>query len=925
MGIDVDSSDKKDEPDNWHGDSTQACLEKLNTSKAGLGPDQAAERLAQHSPNRLDPPRRRGAIMRFLSQFHNVLVYVLLSAALLTALLDMLVDTAVIVGVVVINAIVGFLQEGKAERALEAVADMLSPSATVIRDGQRKTIAAGALVPGDIVLMEAGDKVPADLRLIEATRLQVDEAMLTGESVPVSKSIDAVEPDALLGDRQCMAYTGTHVTGGQAMGLVVATGMDTELGRINAMLTEVQTLVTPLTRQLDQFGRWLTVAILAVAAATFAFGAMTPDIPGHSLVELFMATVGLAVAAIPEGLPAIVTIMLAIGVQRMAKHNAVIRRLPAVETLGAVTTICSDKTGTLTRNEMMVQAVVTERGLTNVSGIGYAPDGKLERAGGSTAAKQDVEVLARAALLCSDAEIKQIDGIWRVEGDPTEGALVALAARAGFNGTDTRAAYPRRDVIPFDPAYRYMATRHDDGDASLVVVKGAPEVVIARCEGSRHGASSIPIDSQRWKQAVDHLAAEGMRTLAIAIKQTALIDGELDHDDVAGELILLGVVGIIDPPRAEAIDAVEVCYDAGIKVKMITGDHALTARAIAAQIGIGNGRDVLTGADLDAMDAPALQTAVGDVDVFARTSPEQKLRLVTALQARGELVAMTGDGVNDAPALKRADVGITMGIKGTEVAKQASEMVLTDDNFASIARAVREGRTVYQNLRKSIQFILPTNGAQAGVIVAAILFGLMLPITPVQILWVNMITAVTLALTLAFEPPERQIMRRSPRNASAAILDGFLLWRIALVSSVLIVGTVGVFLWEFARDESLEASRTAAVNALVMGQIFYLLSVRHDLSPAWLKESLGGNRWVYVSIGAVVMLQLLFTYWGPMNTLFGTASIDSLAWAWGLMVGALVFLAVESEKAWRRRSASRVAKVRADAMSRQQASYRPTL
>ncbi len=912
----MDSSDKQSEPENWHGDSAQACLERLDTSKAGLDPDQATERLAQHGPNRLDPPRRRGPVMRFLLQFHNVLVYVLLSAALMTALLDMLVDTAVIIGVVIINAIVGFLQEGKAERALEAVANMLSPSAAVVRNGQRETIAAEDLVPGDIVLMEAGDKVPADLRLIDATRLQIDEAMLTGESVPASKSVDAVAADALLGDRKCMAYSGTFVTGGQATGLVVATGMGTELGRINAMLTEVQTLVTPLTRQLDQFGRWLTVAILTVAAATFAFGAMTPDTPGHSLVELFMATVGLAVAAIPEGLPAIVTITLAIGVQRMAKRNAIIRRLPAVETLGAISTICSDKTGTLTRNEMMVQAVVTERGLTNVSGVGYAPDGKLERADGSTAAKRDVEALARAALLCSDAEINEADGIWRAEGDPTEGALVTLAARAGFNSTDIRSTYPRRGVIPFDPAYRYMATRHDNDDASFVVVKGAPEVVIPRCASSRQGVSDVPIDAGRWNQAVEHLAAEGMRTLAIATKQGPPVARELDHDDVADQLVLLGIVGIIDPPRDEAIEAVEVCHSAGIRVKMITGDHALTARAIAAQIGIGNGRDVLTGADLDAMDDVALQAAVGDVDVFARTSPEQKLRLVTALQARGELVAMTGDGVNDAPALKRADVGTAMGIKGTEVAKQSSEMVLADDNFASIARAVKEGRTVYQNLRKSIQFILPTNGAQAGVIVAAILFGLMLPITPVQILWVNMVTAVTLALTLAFEPPERQIMRRPPRNASAPILDGFLLWRIALVSSVLIVGTVGVFLWELARGEALEASRTAAVNALVMGQIFYLLSVRHDLSAAWLKENLGGNRWVYGSIGVVLVLQLTFTYWGPMNTLFGTAATDSLAWAWALMVGVLVFLAVESEKAWRRRDASRVAKVRTGATSR---------
>jgi magnesium-transporting ATPase (P-type) len=913
----VETTDSGTQATPWHARPAAAGLDELDSQGSGLSLAQAAERLATHGPNKLAPPRRRGPLMRFVLQFHNVLVYVLLSAALMTALLDMWVDTLVIIGVVVINAIVGFLQEGKAERALEAVANMLSPTAAVVRAGRRETIPAEDLVPGDVVWLESGDKVPADIRLIEAMRLQIDEAMLTGESVPASKGVDPVPVDALLGDRKCMAFSGTFVTGGQASGLVVATGQDTELGRINAMLTDVQTLVTPLTRQLDQFGRWLTVAILAIAGATFAFGAMTPETPGHSLVELFMATVGLAVAAIPEGLPAIVTITLAIGVQRMARRNAIIRRLPAVETLGAISTICSDKTGTLTRNEMMVQEVVTERGPTHVEGVGYAPEGTLQANDNNPGARPDVEALARAALLCSDAEIQRVDGIWRAEGDPTEAALVTLAARAGQDAATTREAYPRRAVIPFDPAYRYMATLHEDGDAGLLLVKGAPEALIPRCAMVRHETLEVPLDAVRWNQAVERLAADGMRTLAVATKPMPSTTAALDHDAVADGLVLLGVVGIIDPPRQEAIEAVEICHTAGVGVKMITGDHALTARAIAAQIGIGNGRDVLTGAEIDAMDDAALQAAVGGVDVFARTSPEQKLRLVTALQARGELVAMTGDGVNDAPALKRADVGTAMGIKGTEVAKQSSEMVLADDNFASIARAVKEGRTVYQNLRKSIQFILPTNGAQAGVIVAAILFGLMLPITPVQILWVNMVTAVTLALTLAFEPPERDIMQRPPRNASAPILDGFLLWRIALVSSVLIVGTVGVFQWELARGEALEASRTAAVNALVMGQIFYLLSVRNNLTAAWSSSSLGGNLWVYVAIAAVLVLQLLFTYWGPMTQLFGTAPTDSLAWAWALMVGVLVFLSVESEKAWRRRGERRQRRLRASAAASQ--------
>ncbi len=878
----------------WHALTAEECLQELGTSPAGLGDEEAQRRLRQDGPNRLKPPERRSALVRFTLQFHNVLVYVLLVAATVTGILGMWIDTAVIFGVVVINAIVGFLQEGKAERALEAVRNMLSPTATVMRNGQRNSILAESLVPGDVVLLEAGDRVPADIRLLDAVRLQIDEAMLTGESVPASKSTESVAPDALLGDRKCMAYSGTFVSGGQCTGAVVTTGEATEIGRINTMLTEVETLQTPLTRQMDQFGRWLTMAILVIAGATLAFGAMTPNMAGHSMVELFMATVGLAVAAIPEGLPAIVTITLAIGVQRMAKHAAIIRRLPAVETLGAVSTICSDKTGTLTRNEMMVQAVVTAAGETSVRGTGYAPDGELISETGDT---RQVAALAEAGLLCNDAALTQRDGHWQVVGDPTEGALITLAARAGIDPGSTRAEVPRLDVIPFDPAYRYMATLHAVDDATVVMVKGAPEVLLPACVA----ADRQPIEAGHWQSEVDRLASQGMRTLAIARKQLLTTQQELHQDDISHGLELLGLVGIMDPPRDEAINAVTVCHEAGIRVKMITGDHALTARAIGAQIGIGNGRDVLTGADLDAMDDTALQSTVTDVDVFARTNPEQKLRLVNALQAGGELVAMTGDGVNDAPALKRADVGTAMGIKGTEVAKQSAEMVLADDNFASIARAVKEGRTVYQNLRKSIQFILPTNGAQAGVIVAAILFGLTLPITPVQILWVNMVTAVTLALTLAFEPPERNIMRRPPRDASTPILDRFLLWRISLVSSVLIVGTVGVFLWELQRGEPLEASRTAAINALVMGQVFYLLSVRYDTAAAWLPQNLGGNRWIYAAIVSVLGLQALFTYWTPMTGLFGTAPIDSLAWLWAVTVGLLVFLAVESEKAWRRR------------------------
>ncbi|MGE0082015.1 MAG: cation-transporting P-type ATPase [Thiohalomonadaceae bacterium] len=876
-----------------HALDIDTLFTRWQSSQAGLTTEEARQRLQEHGPNRLPPPARRTALMRFLLQFHNVLIYLLLGSAVITALLEEWVDTGVIIGVVVINAIVGFLQEGKAEKALEAVSGLLTPTCTVLRDGSRRVMPAEELVPGDVVILQSGDRVPADLRLFRSRELRIEEAALTGESVPVEKNTAAMDANAPIGDRLGMAYTGTLVTYGQGTGLVVATGEDTELGRISKLLTEVQPLTTPLLRQIDHFGHWLTWAILAIAAASFTLAYYWRD---FDVRDSFLAAVGLAVAAIPEGLPAIMTITLAIGVQRMARRHAIIRRLPAVETLGSVTVICTDKTGTLTRNEMTVARLALAEGDWRVTGVGYAPAGDLvpvDGAGGNGA----VEELVRAGLLCNEAGLEHAAEGWRVHGDPTEGALVVLAAKLGLDPETERRRYPRTDEIPFESQHKFMATlHHDHAGHGYVFVKGAPESVIDMCSHERHGADARPLRTTFWRQKVDEFAAEGHRVLALATLPTAAGRTELGFPDVQNGLTLLGLVGIIDPPREEAIESVALCRSAGIRVKMITGDHVATANSIAAQLGIGEGQAAVTGPELEHLDGATLEKTVAETDVFARTSPEHKLRLVEALQRRGEITAMTGDGVNDAPALKRANVGVAMGKKGTDAAREASQMVLTDDNFATIVHAVEEGRTIHDNLTKAILFVLPTNMGQASVIITAILFGMVMPITPVQILWVNMVSAVTLALVLAFEPGEAGVMRRPPRDPRAPIISPMLAWRVVFVSVILVVGSLVVFQWELSGGASLEAARVATVNTLVMGQIFYLFSARYVFDSSIHPGILKGNPALWPAIVMLLGLQVLFTYFEPMKDLFGTGAIGPDAWLHTVAVGFLVFVVAELEK-----------------------------
>lgn len=861
------------------------------------GFNEAAARISQFGPNQLPAAKPRGPVRRFLAQFNSLLIRVLLVAAVITGALGHFADTTVILMVAVFNAAIGFIQEGKAERALQAIRQMLSPRATVLRDGHRKSVPAEELVPGDVVLLEPGDKVPADIRLTRVKGLRVQEAALTGESVPVDKSIASVAVQTPLGDRASMAYAGTLVAAGQGSGVVVETGAGMEIGRISGMLTEVRELTTPLLRQMNVFARWLTVAILTLASLVFVFGTL---LRGFAPGEMFMIVVGLIVAAIPEGLPAILTVTLAIGVQRMAARHAIVRRLPAVETLGSVSIICSDKTGTLTRNEMTVRSVATSAHVFEVAGIGYEPRGGFSLDGRETLPEQHPLLLelTRAAALCNDSALREKDGQWIVEGDPMEGALLVAAFKAGLDPIAETKSTPRTDVIPFDAAHRFMATlHHSHSGKGIIYLKGAPERVIEMCHRQCGSHGDELLDPSYWHDRIDEMAVQGQRVLAVAFKQAG--GRELRFADVEAGLTLLGLLGLIDPPREEAIAAVAECQSAGIRVKMITGDHGGTARAIARQLGLVNHSDVLTGAEVDRMDDAALADRAPEVDVFARTSPQHKLRLVRALQARGYVIAMTGDGVNDAPALKQANVGVAMGRNGTEAAKEAAEMVLADDNFASIAAAVREGRTVYDNLKKAIVFLLPLNGGETSAIILAILLGLTLPITPLQILWVNMVSSVGLAMVLAFEPAEKDIMQRSPRPPSEPMLSGFLVWRVIFVSTLFSAGIFGMFTWSQTNGATLEEARTYAVNTLVVMEIFYLFSVRYLRAPSLTLQGLRGTRPVLIALTLVVTLQLIFTYAPFMETFFDTRPVDFLHGAEIIGIGIALFAILELEKSVR--------------------------
>jgi magnesium-transporting ATPase (P-type) len=880
----------------WHAVSAEETLERLGTSLKGLSNAEALVRLKRFGPNALPAAKRHSVWAAFFAQFHNVLIYVLLAASVLTLSIGRYADTLVILAAALINAVIGFIQEGRAERALEAVRKLLALQASVVRNGHRRNIPASEVVPGDIIVLTAGDRVAADMRLVAVKNLRTSEAALTGESLPVDKDIRPIAPAAAVADRTPIAFSGTLAVAGHGVGVVIATGAATEIGRVGRLLEEIEPMTTPLVRQMARFGRWLSAVILAFSVVVLTFGLV---VHGLDPQEVVLATVGLFVAAIPEGLPALITVVLALGVQRMAARKALIRRLPAVEALGTATVICSDKTGTLTRNELMVRSAVTARRRYTIGGAGYDPHGGFFRDGVEILAPSDPDLLwlLRAGLLTSESSIHPSAEGWQLAGDPVDGALLVAGLKAGYDQAGESQACPRTDLLPFDSERGFMASLHHDHlGHGFLFVKGAPERLLEMCEQERADGASLPIDRRRWQEAIEALARKGERVIAIAEKRVTATHRVLNLGDVSGRLTMLGLVGLLDAPREEAKAAVAACRGAGITVKMITGDHALTAEAIAEEIGIGRPRPALSGERLAAMRGHELAEAVRKTDVFARVSPELKLALLLALQAQGEIVAMTGDGVNDAPALKRADIGIAMGLSGTEAAKAAAEMVLVDDNFASIAAAVEEGRTVYDNLKKTIMYMLPTNGGEMLAIVVGLVFGVALPITPLQILWVNLITEVTLTLSLAFEPMEARAMMRPPRDPREAIMTGFLIWRVVFVSFLMLAAALGLFLYELDQGGTLAQARTAAVNALVVGEIAYLFNARLLAASSLGRAGLFGSSPALLASGAVIVAQILFTYWPPAQAVFATEPLGLSSWLAILGAGLVLFFAVEGEK-----------------------------
>jgi len=890
----------------WHHLPSADVLEFLETDpENGLGLGEVANRQIRFGPNALTEVKGKGPLLLFLLQFHQPLIYILLTAALITASLKEWVDSGVIMGVVLINAVVGFVQESKALKAIEALARLMTSEAVVIREGEKGRIPARDLVPGDVVLLSSGDKVPADLRLFSTWELQVDESAMTGESVPVCKQLEKLAPETVLADRTNMAYASTLVTYGTGTGIVTSTGDNTEVGQISELISSAQVLATPLTQKIAKFSLVLLYAILTLSAVTFSVGILR----GVSLYDMFMATVALAIGAIPEGLPAAVTVIMAMGVSRMARRHAIIRKLPAVETLGSTTVICSDKTGTLTQNQMTVQEVWTDGASYFVSGIGYAPEGTFTQSGVDADPSGNAALLEtlKAGLLCNESQLKQTEDGWQVEGDPTEGALITSAYKAGLSAQKLQNDLPRLDSIPFESQHQYMATLHDCGQnrSRIVFLKGSIESLLPKCDAvfgtTEEGKAP---DTALINRKVGEMAARGLRVLALARMELPPGTTSISHDDVASGLTFAGLQGMLDPPRLESIAAVQACQRAGIRVKMITGDHAGTAEAIARKIGL-EGMDniegepvVTTGEAIAKISGAELIEVAERSSVFARVAPEQKLRLVEALQSRGHIVAMTGDGVNDAPALRRANIGVAMGVSGTEVSKEAADMVLTDDNFASIEAAVEEGRGVFDNLLKFITWTLPTNLGEGLVIMVAIVAGVALPILPVQILWINMTTAGFLGLMLAFEPKEPGIMTRPPRDPKRPLLSGVMVFRIAMVGVLLTVGAFVLFEWALLTGASDAVARTLAVNVFVIGELFYLFNCR-SLTRSIFAIGFFTNPWILLGASASFVMQLFYTYSPTMNRLFYSAPISLLEWLYVFGFGFTIYVVVGVEK-WAR-------------------------
>jgi Ca2+-transporting ATPase len=893
----------------WHQLLASEVIKLLETDiEIGLDIFEIKHRQERFGSNIITENKKKSSLAKFLQQFNNPLIYILLASSAITALIKDLIDALIILGVVLINAIIGYIQEAKAEQAIEALAESMNTEATVIRSKKTIRISAAELIPGDVVLLKSGDKVPADLRLVRSRDLQIAEAALTGESMPVEKDATIqLDPDVTLADRKNMAFASTLVTYGQGTGIVTAIGNDTEVGRISKLISSASELNTPLTKKITRFSQIVLYVILGLAAIAFTLGV----IRGQAWIDTLTAAIALAVAMIPEGLPAAMTITLAIGVSRMARRRAIIRKLPAVEALGSTTVICSDKTGTLTQNQMTVQGIHAHDSVYRVTGNGYKPEGKIQLSSPEFLDEIDLssdhrlhEILI-AGLLCNDSELIEENGSWQAHGDPTEVALIVAARKAFLNPQQVRIELPRLDSIPFESQHQYMASLHARGpnQPAVIYIKGSLEAILERCtQILDKNSNEVPLDKAEIQKRTESMASEGMRVLAFARKYISLEITHITHKDVAFGLTFLGLQGMIDPPRRQAINAVRACQDAGIGVKMITGDHPLTASAIARQIGLFgysstlDGKPkVLTGKEMAALTDEQLIDATERTAVFARVSPEQKLRLVEALQARNQVVAMTGDGVNDGPALKQSDIGIAMGITGTDVAKEAADMILTDDNFATIEAAIEEGRGVFDNLTKIITWTLPTNLGQGLIILAALIVGVALPIMPIQVLWINMTTVALLGTVLALEPKEPGVMKRSPRNPQAPILTRELLWRVVLVGALILAGSFGLYEYELAIGATVNEARTVAVNAVVVINIFYLLNCR-SLSFSMFKIGVFSNRWVILGILGMLLLQIFFTYTPATNQILYTFPIGLESWGRVFLVGLAGYLLVETDK-----------------------------
>jgi len=896
----------------WHAIEFEKVFELIDSSQQGLSSVEAKNRLLKFGANQIKRKNKDGVLKLILRQINNPLIWVLIGSSTLATLLGKITDGLVVLSVVIVNTIIGFLQEFKAGKAIEALNEMVPEYAIVLRNGQLITIGVAELVPGDIVQLAAGDRVPADMRLIQQKNLTVEEAALTGESLPSQKSTAPVKIDVVIGDRKCMVYSGTLVTSGTATAVVIKTGMSTELGKISDMLSEAADLETPLTKKLAIIGNYLTIGIIIITVLIMLIGTMRATgqgiLLGLALKDSLIFAIALAVGAIPEGLPAVVTIALAIGVQRMAKRKAIIRKLPAVETLGSTTVICTDKTGTLTRNEMTVNELWTHQNDIQLKGVGYNLTGGFMNKGVELdILPEEINLLLKNAVLCSDANILFEGKDFKLSGDPTEIALVVAASKANIDTELLRQTYPRKDVIPFDSELQYMATLNFN--MNQIIIKGAPEVIMKRCKNHFGGFALKPL---KIISQIELLGSKGMRVLAVAQKDWANIDNyELKATDVQDDFQFIGLIGMIDPPRTEAIEAIKACHSAGIVVKMITGDHRATARSIGMDLGLSASGNVITGYELSQMDDEKLTRIVESTNIFARVAPEHKLKLIKALQYNNHVVAMTGDGVNDAPSLKQSNIGVAMGITGTSVSKESADIVLADDNFSSIQAAVEEGRRVYDNLIKSLAFLLPTNLGLAFILIYGIMFfpfnqitkELILPMLPVQLLWINLVAAITLALPLAFEVKEPNVMKRPPRNPNEPLFNRFITFRVILVSILMTTGTILLFSWEYSKSissgvigtEALPKAQTMAVTFVIMFQIFYLLNCR-SLKDSVLKIGIFSNRFIFIGIASILVLQGFLIYIPFMQHVFGTAPLELRDMLISVIAGFLIFPTIWFEK-----------------------------